>query len=404
MPEKVEPKDLETVLARLKNEWRELADLLTSQGLPQERIIEVQKILLRDASGQYRGEISAEPDGSAQLLLRDHDGGAWARLGVNRQGEAFLELKDKKRKSSFMVAVGALASGLAADLGTPAGEGPTASPGPRTSESPGDSPVPPGGAPAAPSASVSPPRGEDSDTVPSWDAEFGVIDPLKELERQNGRQKYFSTVLLVIMGVILAIQAYMFFRPGPSRVAVEALEVHDADGRLRASLEATGDKVRLDLWDSQGRRRAYLGLGAEDSPSLAFYDQNRQIRAELNLGPDGEPQFTLRDKRSLQGKTAPNAFIESGLPQPGGGVVSGSEEGTVACRPAGPVAAVAPKPAAEKEVEFVGSKTSNKYHYPTCKWAKTIQPWKVIKFHSAAEAQAHHYKPCPVCKPPPLSQ
>lgn len=409
MPEKIEAKDLEKVLARLKNEWRELADLLASQGMSQERVIEVKKILLRDASGQYRGEMSAEPDGSAQLLLSDHEGSAWVRLGVNQQGEAFLELKDKNGESSFKVAVGASSPGVAADLAAPPADAPAPSPEPGTPEAPGESPapsepIPPGGAPEAPSTSISPAPAADIDTVPAWDAEYGVIDPLAELARQDGRQKYFSTVLLVIMGVILALQAYILFRPTPSGVAGNALVLRDADGRRRASLEATGDKVGLDLWDTQGRRRAYLGLGAEGSPSLAFYDQNQQVRAELNLGPDGEPQFTLRDKRSLQGKTSPNAFSEYCLHQSGAGAVSGSEEGTVACPPARPAEAVAPKPAVQPEVELVGSKTSNKYHYPTCKWAKTIQPGKLIKFKSAADAQAHRYMPCPLCKPPPLSR
>jgi len=409
MPEKIEPKDLEKVLARLKSEWRELADLLASQGVSQDRVIEVEKILLRDASGQYRGEMSAEPDGSAQLLLSDHEGSAWVRLGVNQQGEAFLELKDKNGESSFKVAVGASSPGMAADLAAPPAGAPAPSPEPVPPEAPGDSPPPsepigPVGAPEAPSISVSPAPAADSDTVPAWDTEFGVIDPLVELARQNARQKYFSKVLLVIMGVILAIQAYILFRPYLSGVAVDALVVHDADGRRRASLDATGDKVGLDLWDTQGRRRAFLGLGADGSPSLAFFDQNQQVRAELNLGPDGEPQFTLRDKRSLQGKTAPNAFSEYCLRQPGAGAVSGSEEGTVACPPARPAEAVTPKPAVQPEVEFVGSKTSNKYHYPTCKWAKTIQPGKLIKFKSAADAQAQHYIPCPLCKPPPLSR
>ena len=69
MPDKTEPKDLEMVLAKLKKEWRELADLLTSQGESRDRVIEVEKILLLDVSGQYRGKISANPDGSADLLL-----------------------------------------------------------------------------------------------------------------------------------------------------------------------------------------------------------------------------------------------------------------------------------------------------------------------------------------------
>jgi hypothetical protein len=32
MPDKIAPKDLETVLARLSKEWQELANLLNSQG------------------------------------------------------------------------------------------------------------------------------------------------------------------------------------------------------------------------------------------------------------------------------------------------------------------------------------------------------------------------------------
>ena len=141
MPDKTEPKDLETVLARLRQEWQELADLLTSQGKSQDRVIEVEKILLRDASGQYRGKISANPDGSADLLLSDRAGNAWVRLGVNRDGEAFFELKDQKGESSFKVAVGAPSLG--------AGPGPAATPadGPNPAasqplESPGASPQP----------------------------------------------------------------------------------------------------------------------------------------------------------------------------------------------------------------------------------------------------------------------
>jgi hypothetical protein len=49
---------------------------------------------------------------------------------------------------------------------------------------------------------------------------------------------------------------------------------------------------------------------------------------------------------------------------------------------------------------YVGSRTSNKYHYPKCKWAKTIRPEKVVTFKSAKEAQEAGYVPCPVCKPP----
>ena len=51
MPDETKPKDLETVLARLQNEWRELAGLLITQAKSQDRVIEVEQILLRDAFG-----------------------------------------------------------------------------------------------------------------------------------------------------------------------------------------------------------------------------------------------------------------------------------------------------------------------------------------------------------------
>jgi hypothetical protein len=74
-----------------------------------------------------------------------------------------------------------------------------------------------------------------------------------------------------------------------------------------------------------------------------------------------------------------------------------------------------PKPAAEKPVaqksapadeeatapaRFVGSVTSNKYHYPNCKWAQTIKAEKLLGFKSVKEAQEEGYIPCPTCKPP----
>jgi hypothetical protein len=67
-----------------------------------------------------------------------------------------------------------------------------------------------------------------------------------------------------------------------------------------------------------------------------------------------------------------------------------------------PVAApVAPKPAeVTAPVDLVGSITSNKYHYPGCKWAAQIRPHKLIHFSSIEEARKQDYIPCPTCNPP----
>lgn len=60
---------------------------------------------------------------------------------------------------------------------------------------------------------------------------------------------------------------------------------------------------------------------------------------------------------------------------------------------------VTPSEPAATSGKFVGSLQSDKYHYPTCRWAKEIKPENEIWFKNAEDAKAHGYKPCGVCKP-----
>lgn len=46
---------------------------------------------------------------------------------------------------------------------------------------------------------------------------------------------------------------------------------------------------------------------------------------------------------------------------------------------------------------FVGSKNSNKYHLPTCRWAKQIKPENLVCFSSAEDAAAKGYQPDKNC-------
>jgi micrococcal nuclease len=50
--------------------------------------------------------------------------------------------------------------------------------------------------------------------------------------------------------------------------------------------------------------------------------------------------------------------------------------------------------------KFMGSKKSDKYHYPSCRWAEKILPQNEIWFSSSEEARAAGYVPCGVCHPP----
>jgi hypothetical protein len=383
MTDKVEPKDLEKVLAQLTTEWQALANLLAGLGKSPDRVVEVEKLLLRDAAGHQRGRLSAEPEGTAELFLCDPSGNFWVRLGVNQAGEACLELKDKNGAHTFTVEFGALIAAAAAQ--------------PREASVAAPPPVAPAAAvPPAPG----PPRAEPS----GREADAAILARQAKLERQNRRQKLYWALILVVLGVVLATQAYLLFRPYPPGLAVEALVVRDANGRLRASLSSAEDKVKLDLWDLQGKRRATLGLGAEGAPGLAFYDRYHRLRAELSLGPDGEPQFTLCDKHNLQGKTEAHVVGDSGQWQLRQGGVSGNEEGTVASSLTPPAPGGPPAVQVEPKTVFYGFKRSNKYHYPWCKYLKGAKPEWLIKFNSVKDAQAHHYIPCPVCKPPPLSR
>jgi len=51
------------------------------------------------------------------------------------------------------------------------------------------------------------------------------------------------------------------------------------------------------------------------------------------------------------------------------------------------------------EYMYVGSKESDKYHLPTCRYAKEIAAENLIKFKDKADAESKGYTPCGVCKP-----
>ena len=80
-------------------------------------------------------------------------------------------------------------------------------------------------------------------------------------------------------------------------------------------------------------------------------------------------------------------------------------------KPAEPTALVSdPQPAATPTVpkpaettspgKYVGSMTSNKYHYPGCKWAAQIRPQNLLNFSTTEESRKRGYTPCPTCRPP----
>lgn len=76
--------------------------------------------------------------------------------------------------------------------------------------------------------------------------------------------------------------------------------------------------------------------------------------------------------------TAGNAQEASSLPQESQNSVDGADKSSQNCA-------------------FVGSKNSNKYHLPTCRWAKNIKPENQTCFSSADEAKSKGYLPDKTC-------
>jgi len=58
-----------------------------------------------------------------------------------------------------------------------------------------------------------------------------------------------------------------------------------------------------------------------------------------------------------------------------------------------------PTPAPVKTGKYVGSSESDKYHYPTCRYAEKILRQNLIWFKDATDARAQGFLPCGVCRP-----
>ncbi len=51
-------------------------------------------------------------------------------------------------------------------------------------------------------------------------------------------------------------------------------------------------------------------------------------------------------------------------------------------------------------IAYVVPARSNKYHDPSCRWARKFRSENMVTLHSAKDALAAGYTPCKVCKPP----
>ncbi|MDF0591738.1 thermonuclease family protein [Candidatus Methanocrinis natronophilus] len=162
---------------------------------------------------------------------------------------------------------------------------------------------------------------------------------------------------------------------------VDSPEMSTPEGRpakVFATDTLLGQKVWLDIDDKSrdgrdpyGRLIAVVYLEDPDGTINTTHPFNRLL---VDAGHAIVKDFTNNE-------FDPAAWWEEGIPQP-------------------ELSPVPDTTTAAKGGQFVGSVRSDKYHYPSCKWGRSIASHNEIWFSSSQEARAAGYVPCGACKPP----
>jgi hypothetical protein len=271
MADKPDKRELDAVLSRLEEDWRELARLVG--GPAPGPVLEAEAFCLQDAAGHPRGEWRLTPEDGAALVMNDAQGRSRVLLGLNDRGGAYLTLRDEFGAIIFQVPDGHPAPGEKA----------AASPDPaltaRLEQVAGDL--------AALRELV---QSREQAPAAAVAASAPVLQP-DRLARLLGAGA-LAVALIALTGLGLALNRAP--RPG-GPVAAPAFVLQGPQGGTLARLDAPEGRARLEFLD-QGRVRAFLGLDAGGAPGLTFYDGEQQPRAELSLGLQGEPTLGLRDE------------------------------------------------------------------------------------------------------------
>ena len=101
----------------------------------------------------------------------------------------------------------------------------------------------------------------------------------------------------------------------------------------------------------------------------------------------------------LKGKTQKDSplVIEKTANCPNSSETSQSDQPKTEANVSNSPAANNPVNGENKNCAYVGSKNSNKYHLPTCRYAKTIKPENLVCFTSAEAAGKQGYQPDTNC-------
>jgi|WetSurMetagenome_2_1015567.scaffolds.fasta_scaffold08343_4 hypothetical protein len=136
------------------------------------------------------------------------------------------------------------------------------------------------------------------------------------------------------------------------------------------------------------------------SESYALSQKRKNPAAEVHLAADPTAPVLAAAVAPPSAAAAAAGYAQSSPPGTQGALALSPESAATAPAqdPAKGLSSTGDTPASK--MEYLGSLTSNKYHYRSCKWAKFIIPRKERVFHSVADARQAGYISCPTCRPP----
>ncbi len=200
------------------------------------------------------------------------------------------------------------------------------------------------------------------------------------LEKQNRRLKVAVTLLSVLLLAAIAGSGYLYHRmqfsgraAGPARqAALQSRSLGSLPSPESATVRSSdggNDAVQREAPDPNGAAKARPSSNADVTPviSVKFREQGTKEQPDETGEADHNPEAPALTPANSAAAAAEGAAQ----------VIEG-----------------------EPPVKYVGSKTSNRYHFPDCKWVKLIRPEHLLGFASVEEARKTHPIACPTCRPP----
>src|SRR2546422_9011164 len=119
------------------------------------------------------------------------------------------------------------------------------------------------------------------------------------LLRLEQRLVMFSVIWVFTLVVVLLVGPWLpRAATQPQVIRTPALEIVDAGGRVRATLDAVNSKPSLGLFGGDGRRRGGLTVGIGGAPEFALVDPQGRPRISLRVGFERAAEIRITDGRS----------------------------------------------------------------------------------------------------------